>query len=152
MASSLNLPFRDKTFDLAFMLEVIEHLPAGTEKQAIAEIQRILKDYGLFLLSTPNCHFISNIMDPGFFFGHRHYDAKKLVKLITDIGFSVKEYISRGGLNALIAIDIFYFNKHILHKNGGKMQRFFDKNSDREFNSKKDGISHIFIAAEKVNH
>jgi 2-polyprenyl-3-methyl-5-hydroxy-6-metoxy-1,4-benzoquinol methylase len=103
------------------MLEVIEHIPAGTEKQVIAEIQRrILKGSGLFLLSTPNRHFISNIMDPGFFFGHRHYDVKKLVKLITEIGFSVKEYITRGGLSAMIAINIFYFNKHVLHKYGEK--------------------------------
>jgi ubiquinone/menaquinone biosynthesis C-methylase UbiE len=149
VASCLNLPFRDETFDLAVMFEVIEHLRAGTEKQAIAEIQRILKGSGLLLLSTPNRHFISNILDPSLFFGHRHYNVKKLVKLITEIGFSVKEYIHRGGLSAMIGIYIFYFNKHVLHKYGGNVQRFFDQYSDKEFNSKKEGISHIFIAAEK---
>jgi len=46
------LPFRDKTFDKVFLLDVIEHIenPAHTLK----EIHRILADAGLLIITTPN--------------------------------------------------------------------------------------------------
>jgi hypothetical protein len=31
-----------------------------------------------------------------------------------------------------------------------KLQKFFDQRSEREFNSKKDGIANIYIAAKKA--
>jgi SAM-dependent methyltransferase len=151
MASVLDLPFRDETFDLVAMWEVIEHIPPGTERQAISEIRRVLTSCGAFLLSTPNRNFISNIMDPAFFLmGHRHYDVRGIVKLITDIGFSVKQCTIRGRWSTLIATNIFYFNKHVLRKKGGKLHKFFEGKSENEFNSKKTGVANIFIAAKKV--
>src|SRR5262249_11960126 len=64
VASVLNLPFRDETFDSISMLEVIEHLPAGSERQALTEVRRTLTADGTLLLSTPNNHIISIVMDP----------------------------------------------------------------------------------------
>jgi len=150
VASVLNLPFRNETFDSIGMWEVIEHLPAGTEMQALAEVHRTLAACGTLLLSTPNKHIISIIMDPVYPLGHRHYDVKDLVKFITEIGFSVKHYTIRGSIATLIALNIFYFYKHVFHKKGTKLQKFFDQKSEREFNSKKDGFANIFIAAKKV--
>lgn len=150
VASVLNLPFRNETFDTVVMWEVIEHVPAGTETQALSEVHRTLGACGTLLLSTPNKHIISNIMDPAYLLGHRHYDAKKLVKFITEIGFSVKHHTIRGSLATLVGVNIFYFYKHVFHKKGLKLQKFFDQRSEREFNSKKDGIANIYIAAKKA--
>jgi len=152
IASVLDLPFRDNAFNVVTIFEVIEHLPAGTEKRAIAEIRRILNSFGIILLSTPNHHFLCNIMDPAFLlYGHRHYKIKKLMELIIDVGFSVEEYVIRGGLSRLLSQNIFYFNKHILHRRGGKIQDFLDDKSDKELNSNKEGNVDIFIAARKTN-
>ncbi len=50
------LPFNNNTFDLIWCSEVIEHLkdPAKT----IKEFNRILKDNGEMILTTPNSYFI----------------------------------------------------------------------------------------------
>jgi 2-polyprenyl-3-methyl-5-hydroxy-6-metoxy-1,4-benzoquinol methylase len=80
IASVLDLPFRDNTFNVVTIFEVIEHLPAGSEKRVFAEIKRILTCFGMMLLSTPNHHFLCNTMDPAFLlYGHRHYKIKKLM-------------------------------------------------------------------------
>jgi hypothetical protein len=120
------------------------------ETQALSEVHRTLSACGTLLLSTPNKHIISNIMDPAYLLGHRHYDAKKLVKFIAEIGFSVKHHMIRGSLATLVGVNIFYFYKHVFHKKGMKLQKFFDQRSETEFNSKKDGIANIYIAAKKA--
>lgn len=46
------LDFRDETFDVVTMIEVLEHLAAPGD--ALAEIRRVLKPGGQLLLTTPN--------------------------------------------------------------------------------------------------
>jgi len=43
----------DETYDYVFCLEVFEHLPDKEEKQAVAEIQRLLKPGGLVVIGVP---------------------------------------------------------------------------------------------------
>ena len=62
IASALNLPFRDNTFDIMFMWAVMEALPVDTEIQAITEVRRTLKQGAVFLLSAGKDHFVTNIM------------------------------------------------------------------------------------------
>jgi len=52
VASILQLPFPDESFDAVTMMEVIEHVP--DQSAAMAETARVLKPNGLLLLSTPN--------------------------------------------------------------------------------------------------
>ncbi|HXW83501.1 MAG TPA: class I SAM-dependent methyltransferase [Candidatus Binataceae bacterium] len=54
VATDLNahLPFRDASFELVLMLEVIEHL--ADIPHALREIARVLKPGGVAILSTPN--------------------------------------------------------------------------------------------------
>jgi len=47
------LPFNDKTFDIVTCDAVIEHLPESP-KRLFGEICRVLKNDGLFLVTTPN--------------------------------------------------------------------------------------------------
>lgn len=49
---SLQLPLRDKVFDLVVSFQVIEHI--WDETRYLDEIERVLTPGGLFILSTPN--------------------------------------------------------------------------------------------------
>lgn len=49
---SLQLPLRDKVFDLVVSFQVIEHI--WDETRYLDEIERVLTRGGLFILSTPN--------------------------------------------------------------------------------------------------
>jgi len=58
LGSITDIPFADNTFDVVSAFDVIEHIhPKSTEK-AISEIQRVLKNSGFLILTTPNpCGF-----------------------------------------------------------------------------------------------
>ena len=51
MNAEKNLPFPSNSFDYVTCFEVIEHIK--NDKNLIKEIERILKPYGYFILSTP---------------------------------------------------------------------------------------------------
>jgi SAM-dependent methyltransferase len=107
LASALALPFRNGIFDLVLMWEIIEHIPIGTETDALSEIYRISCLDSKLLLSTPYYHFVSNLLDPAFImYGHRHYRIDFIGKPISQAGFSIQNCIIRGGWFTLIAANI----------------------------------------------
>lgn len=135
------------------MWEIIEHVPVETEIEVLSEIYRTSCLDSKLLLSTPYYHFVSNLLDPAFImYRHRHYHIDLLGKLISQAGFSIQNCIIRGGLCALIAANIFYFCKHVLHKIGGRMHKFFETRSDKEFQSEKNGFANIFLQAKRLNN
>lgn len=54
--SALNIPFASQYFDIAFSVEVFEHIPSLVEN-AIKEVVRVLKDDGTFILIDKNKTF-----------------------------------------------------------------------------------------------
>jgi SAM-dependent methyltransferase len=151
VASVSDLPFRDETFDFTVSWGVMEELGNGIEMKLIDEIYRILTPGGLLLLSTANDHIMHKLMNPAFFIKReRHYNAKRLMKSIKERRFSIEECSIRGRWYSLLAISIFYFYKHILHKPEGSLLRFVYKKMEKEFfESDKKGIYSIFMAAKK---
>lgn len=106
-AKANNLPFDSNTFDTVVFLEVIEHLPTGSESKALGEIYRVLRPKGHLILSTPNNHPISILMDPAFFLiGHRHYSLRKIEALLKKSGFRVVKVFQTGGMVRLIKENI----------------------------------------------
>jgi ubiquinone/menaquinone biosynthesis C-methylase UbiE len=54
-ADACNLPFKDNSFDKCICSEVFEHIPSKGERlKMICEANRVLKDQGIFLLTTFN--------------------------------------------------------------------------------------------------
>jgi ubiquinone/menaquinone biosynthesis C-methylase UbiE len=51
-ASGIRLPFKDSSFNVVFMIEVLEHLPS--EQKALNEAKRVLKQGGLLFITVPN--------------------------------------------------------------------------------------------------
>jgi len=48
----VKIPYKNNTFDAVISFQVIEHIK--NDKNYVSEIRRVLKDNGIFLLTTPN--------------------------------------------------------------------------------------------------
>jgi ubiquinone/menaquinone biosynthesis C-methylase UbiE len=153
VASLYNLPFRDQVADVGTMWEVIEHIPPNTETSALRELFRVLKSNANLLLSTPNDHLISVLLDPAYFLrGHRHYSINKIAKIMESCGFLIVEKFVKGGIFSLIAMDMMYVYKHVLKKPmPTKKHRLIRNRANREYlKNSKEGLSNVFIVARSI--
>lgn len=139
------LDFPKNSFDVVTLLDVIEHVPRNSELQVFSEISRVLRPKGYLLLSTPFQYWLSNLSDPAWYFGHRHYSRKKLEQLLSNVGFKVKQCSTHGGFWEAIAIWVLYIFKWIFHT---KMpfEEWFDKKRRREYRER--GKVAIMIVAQ----
>jgi len=117
-----NIPFKDKTFDIVFCSEVIEHL--FFPENFLKECNRILKNGGLLLLSTPNSvYYIKRIL---YLLGktyrevdnlrHIQYFSEKTIRrLVEDAGFEIKKMIGNFGIMIPSFRPPFYKHKFICY-------------------------------------
>ena len=83
MASGLNLPFRDNSFDLAVSFQVIEHIDPDIVINYLIEIKRSLKNNGIFIVSTPNRRLrLLPFQKPWNPDHKKEYDAKNLGQVL----------------------------------------------------------------------
>lgn len=52
--SILKTDYEDNTFDIVLLLDVLEHISYSDQYIALKEIKRILKNYGVLVMSVPN--------------------------------------------------------------------------------------------------
>jgi len=147
--SALKIPAKDNTFDMVTMFDVLEHLPKNSEAKAFKEIKRVLKKNGLFVMSTPFNFWLSNIMDPAWYFGHRHYSVAQLEKMLKESGFEVKEIEKRGRGVEMINIILLYIFKWIFRREV-PFKKFLEKKRNTEYLAKKNGFMTIFIKSIKT--
>jgi SAM-dependent methyltransferase len=149
VGDALKLPIKNNFADIATLFDVIEHVPKNTEAKALKEVNRILKSDGLLFLSTPNSNFFMNLLDPAFYFGHRHYKFERLQRLLKDNGFKILKFTIKGGLWFSFYLIWLYITKRItgdfLPRN-----RFLEKKEAGEFLSKNKGLHTHFIVAKKI--
>ncbi len=141
--SALEIPFIDSSFDVVTLFDVIEHLPKGTEEKVLKEIKKVLKSDGILVVSTPNRSILSNILDPAWYFGHRHYSEMDLKRKLESAGFTVHLIEYGGGFYELIGMILFYIFKWIF---GAEMpfKDWFDRQRNREY-KQNHGFVSIFI-------
>lgn len=60
VGSASVLPFKENTFDVVTLFEVIEHISAEQARSAIEEISRVLREKGKLIITTPNSHNLHN--------------------------------------------------------------------------------------------
>lgn len=147
-ASVFDLPFPDEYFDLVTMFDVFEHIPKDGEKEALAEVKRILRKEGRVIISTPKANLLSNFLDPAWYFGHRHYSPSYITSLLADSGFNVEKIESGGGFYELFGMLLLYVFKWTVRKEM-PFKGFFDKRRDEEYSLKNNGFVTLFIKAHK---
>lgn len=81
-ADAENLPFKDKTFDVVIMREVITHI--HDRIKALKEARRVLKDDGMFLGSAPHRNLEVNVWDDKAPH-HKYYDEKEIMSDLSSV-------------------------------------------------------------------
>jgi len=147
-SSATKIPLPSGIADIVVMFDVLEHVPKNRERNALEEANRILKQHGRLVLSTPNNHILTNLLDPAWYFSHRHYRRLSLKSLLRRAGFKVEKFEIRGGLWSSANLIWHYFMKWILKKPLA-VNKFLERKDDQEF-SKKTGIHTIFLIASKI--
>lgn len=148
-ASALNLSqFESNYFDVVTMFDTIEHLPRNMEERCLVEVRRVLKKDGDLIISTPNSSFCSKILDPAWYFGHRHYSKDGIVKILSKVSFKVEKVDFGGGFYELFSMILLYFFKWIF-KREIPFKRWFDKKRDKEYLKYQNGFVTLFVRAIK---
>lgn len=146
LASVFSLPFKGDSFDVVTFWDVIEHLPRGTEKKALLEIKRVLKNSGRLFLSTVNDCFFSKAFDPAYFLqGHRHYSEKQLREFFSSLGFRIEKSFYTGGIFRVLYSNYELFCKHILKRKVMPI-KFMEKRVKDEFYQQR-GFDSIYLEA-----
>ena len=87
-AGSINsLPFKENTFDVVTLFEVIEHISTGQAGNAIGEISRVLREEGKLILTTPNSRNLLNRILHRPLTSQKHekeYSQTELLQLLND--------------------------------------------------------------------
>ncbi len=149
VGDALNLPVKSKSAGIVTLFDVIEHVPKGTELEALAEVNRVLKPKGLLFLSTPNSTLFMNMLDLAYIFGHRHYKQTKLKSLLKKSGFKIVESTIKGGYWFSFYLIWLYITKRITG-NFLPRNRFLEKMEASEFVSNNTGLHTHFIVAQKI--
>lgn len=147
--SAENLKSSKEKFDVVVMIEVLEHITKGKENQVFNKVNKVLKPKGHFIVTTPNRHLLSILMDPAFFLiGHRHYSESKLKNYFKSNGFKIIKVSHRGGFFYLLSSIIEMIYKHIF-KNKFAHPAWYDKLIIEEF--KDGGFAQIAIIGQKID-
>jgi ubiquinone/menaquinone biosynthesis C-methylase UbiE len=96
LASADKLPFKDKSFDLVFSSELLEHLPDQTLIDSIEEMKRVTKGY--IFITVPNNEQLQKIYTKcpnckTTFHVYGHIHSFKIQKLDDLIGPCFKRYL-----------------------------------------------------------
>ncbi len=88
--SVLQLPFADHSFDLVTSFDVLYHRAVIDERQALAEMRRVLRRDGRLLIRLPAYEWLRSRHDRQVHTRHR-YTAGEVARLLHENGFTVEQ-------------------------------------------------------------
>lgn len=148
VASALEIPFSDNTFDTVVSFEVLEHIPKGTEGKMFSEIYRVLRPGGKLYLTTPNDAPVTVLLDPAWWLvRHRHYSQKHVVLYATTAGFTGLNIYVKGGIYTSLLLVVMYLAKWITRKEPPGYKYLLAK-SREEYKLKQGSLS-LFLEGRK---
>lgn len=149
VGSAIKIPYPDNYFDTIVSWEVLEHIPKDTELLMYSEVSRVLKKGGIFYLSTPFKHFITNILDPAWWMiGHRHYSKRQLAFFGEKNGLAMTDFNVRAGFWTIASLLNLYILKWVFRRKRFA-ERFFMEKENEEYFSENKGIFNIFAKYQK---
>lgn len=86
-ASNTKIPFKVEVFDIATMLETLEHIPDNQEMVALDEVNRVLKTGGKFIISVPSTK--RDLAKKHY----RHYSTDDVCCRLQEAGFTVEKRV-----------------------------------------------------------
>lgn len=134
--------------DIVVFSDVIEHIPKGTELKVLKKIHNILKPNGQVIISTPLDNK-TKYLDLAWYLypRHRHYTKEKMVELLVEAGFEIKDIYTRGGFYEMVSMIFFYPFRHILNLEI-PFKNWWDRKRKKEY-KKDDGCVTLFVVATK---
>lgn len=93
-ADAEDIPFRNKTFDVVIVREVLSHIL--DPQKALKEIRRVLKPGGFLLGSTPHANLERMVWEESRLH-HRYYDEKGLQSVLSNFFEKTHLRILKGG-------------------------------------------------------
>lgn len=141
-----NITVKDNYADIVLLFDVLEHVPPGSEPEVFTQIYRILKPNGVLLLSTPHSNLLINLLDPAWYFGHRHYRVSTLQHLARIAHFNIISLNIKGGILSSIYLIIIYILKMFLGEKviNNKLLGYLD-----ELGYTHEKIGTVFMVAQK---
>ena len=85
------MPFQDGEFDAVVSSYAIDHLRRGDTPKALAEVARVLKAGGEFLLLIVNADLFARFVSPHAIGHHARQDPARWRGLLRDAGFALEE-------------------------------------------------------------
>jgi SAM-dependent methyltransferase len=148
VGSATGLPLRDESVDTVVCWEVLEHLPAGSERAAFAEFRRVLRPGGVLYLSTPYASWRARLLDPAWWLiRHRHYRLDELARRVDDAGLESELLEVRGRAWQIAAILNLYVAKWVFRR-----PPFFDAAVARRWDDelrRPGGYANCFLKARR---
>jgi len=141
--------FKNSSFDYVAAWEVLEHIPLGCEQAMFNEIHRMLKVGGISMISTPNNVWKSNLFDPAYIFGHRHYSIDELKQYARMAKLEIVKIETKGGWIQILYMLNLYLSKWIFQRRPF-FYNYFSKVLDNNWNNEI-GFTNIYVILKKCN-
>ena len=148
VATAVDLPFADASFDTVVCWEVLEHLPRRSEQRTFDEMARVLRPGGALYLSTPHASPIAIVADPAWWLiGHRHYSRVDVAAYAAAAGLEVERLQLRGRWWELAQLLDLYLSKWVLRRRP-PFEAAITPRLDREW--QRPGFTNVFLRARKL--
>ncbi|HPZ08152.1 MAG TPA: class I SAM-dependent methyltransferase [Candidatus Eremiobacteraeota bacterium] len=105
LASICDIPFKDKSFNIAVSMDVLYHMSVRDDRKALKEMYRIIDNRGILLLNLPAYDFIRSSHDKAVHTRHR-YTLREVKENVEHAGFIIERITYRNTILFPLAVSM----------------------------------------------